>query len=353
MPFQRPTLPELIDRVQQDLQTRLTLSGPVLRRSVVYVVARVLAAAVHGLYGFLSFLGTQLFPDTSTTTYLERQANVFSITRVAATYATGTATATGSNGTQIPAATLLTRADGTVYSTNDLQTISGGVATLNLTAVAAGEDGNVDTGTLLTLQQPIAGVATVITVASPGLSGGADAETDDALRARFLTRLQAPPQGGSSDDYVTWALSVGGVTRAWVYPQELGAGAVTVRFVRDNDGTGSAIVPDSGEVAAVQAVIDGVRPVTATVTVVAPIADALNFTMHIVPDVPEARAAIIAELTDLLARAGKPGGTILLSSIRTAIGVADDITDFSLASPNADVTYATGHLPVMGTVTWT
>lgn len=353
MAFARPTLPELVDRIQQDLLTRMPFSGPVLRRSVVYVVARVLAGAVHGLYGFLSFLSQQLFPDISTTEFLERQANVFGVTRVAATYATGTAAATGVNGTLIPAGTIVQRADGTAYTTNSNQTISAGAATLPLTASAAGEAGNVDTATVLSLGSPIAGVNAVLTVNSPGLSGGADIESDDLLRARVLARLQSPPQGGSSADYVAWALTVGGVTRAWVYPQELGPGAVTVRFVRDGDGTGSAIIPDSGEVASVQAAIDALRPVTATVTVVAPIADTLNFTIHPVPDSADTRAAIIAELTDLILRAGQPGGTLLLSAIRTAIGVADGLSDFSVTVPSADVVYATGHIPVMGTVTWT
>jgi uncharacterized phage protein gp47/JayE len=99
---------------------------------------------------------------------------------------------------------------------------------------------------------------------------------------------------------VAWALTVAGVTRAWSYPLELGAGAVTVRFVRDNDGAGAAIIPDSGEVAAVQAAIDALRPVTATVTVVAPVADALAFTIHVVPDTTLTRAAVTTELTNLL-----------------------------------------------------
>jgi uncharacterized phage protein gp47/JayE len=185
------------------------------------------------------------------------------------------------------------------------------------------------------------------------LSGGADQETDDALRTRLLARLQQAPQGGSAADYVTWALQVAGVTRAWEYGQELGAGTVTVRFVRDNDGTGAAIIPDAGEVAAVQAYIDARRPVTAAVTVVAPIADVLNFTVHPVPNTVDTQAAVIAELTDLLQRLATPGGTIPLSQILTAIGVAENVTDFSVTVPAADSAHATGHIAIMGTVTFT
>lgn len=353
MPFTRPTLAELIDRIQKDLETRMPFSGPVLRVSVVYVFARVQAGAIHGLYGFLSYIAQQLFADTAATTYLERKASEFGITRLAATPATGTATATGTNGVVIPSGTVLRRSDGTAYVTGTDVTIAGGTATLALTALVAGAVGNADSGTVLALGSPIAGVVSNATVTSDGLVGGADQETDAGLRTRYLARVQAAPQGGSSADYVTWAMSVDGVTRAWVFPQELGPGTVTVRFVRDNDGTGTAIIPDSGEVAAVQAVVNALRPVTATPTVAAPIADAVNFTMHLANDTADAHAAVIAELTDLIARRGAPGATILLSEIRTAIGVAVSPDDFALATPNADSTHATGHLPIMGTVTFT
>ena len=182
------------------------------------------------------------------------------------------------------------------------------------------------------------------------LSGGADIETDDALRARLIARIQQPPQGGSDYDYVAWALAVEGVTRAWCYPAELGLGTVTVRFVRDND---DSLIPDTTEVAAVQAHIDALRPVTAQVTVVAPVAVALNFTIGgLDPATSTVRAAVEAELADLILREAVPGGTILLSHIRAAISAAAGENDFTLTSPSANVTRTTGQMTVMGTVTW-
>jgi uncharacterized phage protein gp47/JayE len=284
--------------------------------------------------------------------YLERQANLFGLTRIVATFAIGNATATGSNGSIIPAGTVLQRADGVQYEVDTEAVVSSGTATLALTATVAGLAGNADVDVVLTFVSPIENVQATATVASGGLAGGADAETDDALRERLLTRMRQPPHGGAADDYVAWAKEVAGVTRAWVYPQELGAGTVTVRFVRDEDGSGAAIIPSAGEVTAVQDYIDARRPVTATVTVVAPVAVALNFTIHIVPDNSSTRAAVQAELEDLLRRDGQPGGTILLSQIRVAVGSADGVTDFTITTPAANVTHTTGQLPIMGTITW-
>src|SRR5918912_3038716 len=107
MAFTRPTLSELVDRVQQDVVSRLKLSAPILRRSVVYVISRVVAGAAHMLHGNLEYLARQMFPDTSEAEYLVRQAALFGISRKPAAYASGDVTITGTNGSVIPAGTVL------------------------------------------------------------------------------------------------------------------------------------------------------------------------------------------------------------------------------------------------------
>src|SRR4051812_40871666 len=109
MAFQRPTLPELVDRVQSDLTSRLALVGAVLRRSVVYIVARVIAAAAHLLHGHPASPAQQSRPDTSELEFLERQASLYGVTRLAAAYATGDVTLTGLDGIVVPAATVVQR----------------------------------------------------------------------------------------------------------------------------------------------------------------------------------------------------------------------------------------------------
>ena len=180
-------------------------------------------------------------------------------------------------------------------------------------------------------------------------ANGNDAETDESLRSRFLSRIQNPPQGGSKSDYEKWAREVAGVTRAWCSPQELGPGTVTLRFVRDGD---LSIFPDSAAVAMVQAYIDVLRPVTASVSVVAPIANPLNFTLSVTPNTLAVQNAVTAELQGLLNREAVPGGTILLAHIRTAIGVAAGETNYILTSPSADVVNSTGYMTTLGTLAW-
>lgn len=348
MPFSRPLLQDLINRTRDDIVSRLP-SPDILRRSDGEVYARALSGAAHGLYGYLDWLSKQLIYDTADGDMLERWASIWGITRKAATAATGSITFTGSNGATIPAGTELTAYDGVAYTTAALGTIASGAAVVVVNAVLTGIAGNRTTGQTFTAQAPISGVNATATATA--MTGGADIETDDSLRSRLLTRIKQPPQGGDKADYEAWALAVAGVTRAWVYPLELGAGTVTVRFMMD--GTYSNGIPLSGDVTTVAAAIDILRPVTATVTVLAPVAVPLNFTITgLLPSNATVQAAITQELTDLIVREAIPGGTIYLSHLREAISIASNEIDHVLTTPSANVTMTAGNISTMGTITW-
>jgi len=349
MPFSRPNLQTLIDRAAGDIETRLPGADARLRRSNLNVLARVHAGGVHGLYGYLDWLSRQILVDQAEAEILARHAAIWGVARVPAAFAIGQAAATGTSGTVVPAGTIFRRADGAAYATDAEATIAGGAATLALVAVEAGQAGNAAANTTLNVVTPIAGLNAAATVTAGGLTSGADIEPDDSLRARVLARIQQPPHGGAQHDYVAWALEVAGVTRAWVYPGELGLGTLTVRFVRDDDAN---LIPDAAEVAAVQAHLDALRPVTAQVTVAAPIAVPLHFTLALTPDTSAIRAAVEAGLRDLTLREALPGATILLSHIREAISLASGEHDHVLTVPAANVTHTASQMATFGTITW-
>ena len=355
MSFSRPDLPILIDRAVADIESRLPGADARLRRSNLNVLARVHAGATHGLYGYLDWLSRQILPDTADAEILERHARIWlTIGRIPAAYAVGQATVTGSDGAVIPAGTVFKRSDGTAYAAESEATIAGGSALVTLVAEVAGQAGNAAAGSALTLDSPIAGVNAAATVTAGALTGGADIEDDDSLRIRLLERIQQPPMGGAKADYVAWAKEVPGVTRAWCYPEEMGDGTVTVRFVRDDD---ASLIPDANEVAAVQAYIDERRPVAAELFVVAPVAAPVAFEVELVPATASVKAAVEASLRDLLLREAEPEGglgegRILLSHIREAISLAAGETDHHLIAPVADVTPAIGAMATFGSLVW-
>jgi uncharacterized phage protein gp47/JayE len=350
MAFNRPSLKDLITRTTADLVSRLELVGVVLRRAFVRELAKVWAGLVHSVHGHLEYLSRQILVNTADGAGLDAHGADYKLPRKAATFAAGEYTFTGTNGTNIPAGTVVQRSDGSEYTVDANAAIAGGTATADVTAVVAGDAGNADAGVVMNLAQPIVGVDSSGTVAAGGLTGGTDTESDDDYRARIIERKSNTPQGGAAHDYVQWAQEIAGVTRVWVYPLEDGPGTVTVRFVRDNDS--GSIIPDAGEVTAVQDHIDDLKPVTADVTVEAPTAVALNFTIEITPDTTEVRAAVEASLRDMILRDSEPGGTILLSHIREAISVAAGEHDYALTAPVANVTHTTSQLCVFGAITW-
>jgi uncharacterized phage protein gp47/JayE len=356
MPFARSTLAQLIDRVRGDLRGRLESTGALLRRAMIDVLGAVWAGGLHELYGYLQWLALQLFATTAEREALLMLAAEYGITPVPAQFATGNVTATGVNGSSILAGAIISLDAATSYRVVTGAVIAGGVATLPVVAVLAGATANVPAGTSLTFQSPTAGVNPGATVAAPGITGGIAEEGTEEVRDRLLLRKRKPPKGGSDQDYISWALAVPGVTRAWVFPHELGLGTVVVRFVMD-DPARPSIFPSPGEVAAVQAAELAQRPITAAVTTVAPTNLAVAFTLHIVPDNADTRAAVTAELRDLLSRDAQPGdgaglGTILLSAIRTAVGVASGVTDYVVTVPPANVVPGVGQLPTVGVITW-
>lgn len=363
--FQRPTLAELIARIEADFNARIPGADSRIRRSMLSVLARVVAGVAFLLYGYLDFIARQIFADSAVDEYLIRLAAIHNVLPIEATKAQGTATVTGTNGAAINIGKILQRGDGVEYETITAATISGGTANLTVRALEPGLAGNTGSSTQLTFTSPISGVNAVATTGD--LTGGAETEDTESLRTRLLDKLRQPPHGGADFDYITWAKSIAGVTRAWVYPQEDGAGSVRVRFMMDetyDDG-----IPESGDVAAVQAYIESVRPVTAQVFVSAPEPVEMDFSIRlknaagtVVTD-PAVRAAVQAELLDLLQREAEPkadgtvnttpSGKILFSHIRQAISNAAGEFDHEITVPSADLTPTNpGEVWVLGDITW-
>lgn len=348
--FPRPTLAALRQQGRQAIAARLPGFDPTLPRSILGVVSDALAALLHHQYGYLDFIARQTIPDTAEAEYLDRWCRIVGLQRKAPAAATGNVAFAGTNGTVIAAGTRLIRSDGVAYATDAEATIASGTATVAVTAEVTGEDGNVGAGAVLALSTAVPGLLNTATVAVGGLAGGAAAEPDEDLRERLRDRLASPPQGGAATDYEAWAREVPGVTRAWVYPGNRGVGTVDVAFVMDGREN---IIPLSGDVAAVQAVIDLKRPVTADSVAFAPTASPLAVTITgLSPDTSAVRAAIVAELAAQIGRDSAPGGTIRKSRLIEAVSRAAGENWHTMSVPSGDVTHSAGVIAVPGTVTW-
>lgn len=351
MAFTLPTFQQIKSRVQTDLGQ--FSDGTVPRRSVEYFLAQAITGVSRGLYGFLKYILHQAFYDTADETNFWKWFALFGLTRKAAVAWAGTYEFSGVDGTVIAHARQVQRADGTIYETDGSVTIASGTATAVILATNdyVGADANNPDGQALSLAVPLADVDPEGSVLSTTTTGS-DLESVDDAKLRLQQHLSTPPHGGGPGDYVRWALEVPGFTRAWEFANLAGPNAVSVAAVRDEDGTGSAILPDSGERATLLAYLQTVVPITVTVDVITLTAVPLDIIFDgLTPDNADVRAAITESLTDLLEREAEPGGTLPLSQINEAISAATGETDHVLNSPAADVTYTTSQIGVMGSLT--
>jgi len=362
MPFSRPTITEITDRIVTDIETRLPEVGSLLRRSVLKVLARVFAGAIHLAYGNIAYEANQIFVLTADTNGLDKQATEYGKVRSAATYATGSGTATGTAATVIPSGSGLRSGQGNLYITDEDYTIeAGGSVAVSFTAVTAGEDSNDDPSIELTFVSPIAGVDTAVTVDSDGIGGGADEETDDHLSERILSRKRLAPHGGAYDDYTKWAKEVSGVTRAWTIPSYMGNGTVALGFVRDGD---ASILPNATQRAAMLAYVTEHEDPSTGETVGIPVTALPGFTVltltelevaltvALYPNTVAVQNQVLLEVANALLSDGGPGQTVYLSRISEAISAALGEERHAIVSPVTDVAASYTQVHVLGTVTF-
>lgn len=366
MTIDRPTLAEISRRIEAEFP--LSTTSEALRRTLFTPLARALAGSVHSLYGYQDWIALQWNPLTCDEDVLLSMHVPMWLPdgQNPAESATGTVLITGTAGYSADASYTLSRGDGLLY------TIIGGAAigtdgTQLATVICQtpGATGNTEPGAKLRFSNPVAGINNEVTVQTPGLSGGTDIESIDALRQRVVDARSKAEGVGSSSDWEQWAKEVSGVTRAWAAPKLFGAGSVGVYFVRDNDS--GSIFPDTNEVATVQQHLQNTGTPFGEIYALCPIAKPINFSIKLNPDSGDLRTAVTASLTALLAKEGSPvaqntsgitvvpvtsGATIPLTHIRQVISDTRGEYDHQLVAPAADVVCATGELAQMGTITW-
>ena len=347
MTFQLPTLPELIERVGGDLTSN---ADAALRRSDQRALVRVHSGASHEMHGYLGWTARQILPDECDEAMLLRHARLrLAVPRKDAAAAAGFVSASGAEGKTIDAGALLQADDQRRYVVVETVAIRAGTAKVQIRALDAGMAGNVAAGVRLRFVSPVVGVSDTVVVLDAGISGGTDQESIDRLRQRVIRSYRLVPDGGNGDDYVTWALEVPGVTRAWCRPRYMGLGTVGVFFMRDDDLNP---VPDEQACALVKAHIESRRPVTAELYVLAPKPRPIDFDIRLSPDDEATRQAVVESLSDLLEREGELGVTVLESHLRYAISGARGERDHKLLQPADDVALQPNEIPVMGEVTW-
>ena len=361
MPFDRPSLSELVTRAISDIQTRVTGATTLLRRSVLRVLGKVQAGANHLLYGYLDYIFQQIFILTADEFGLRNHGIEWGLDQDDAVVAVGNTVVTGTTGLIVPEGTELSADDDQIYTADAAGTLVAGTVTIAITAQQTGDDGNQAASTILIFVSPIDGIDANTTVDSEGLNDGEDKEDVEDWRDKLLARKRNPPHGGAETDYVTWMLEVDGVTRAWSFPLYQGVGTIGTAFVRDAE---SPIVPSASEIATVRAYIishtDPVTGLTVGIPVTAEngliditlLVKPINMTVSIFPNTTAIQNAVTKIINSTWVKFGGPGETVYLSQLMKEIGRTIDLEYFRIDSPVADIVAAQTEVHTPGTYTY-
>ena len=360
MPFTRPSLQQIIERILADITGKLGEKASILRRAWTRVWSYAYAGAVHMLHGHISWVKDQFFIESADDEANISKAQFYGITRSAGEFAYGPITITGTLGAPIPASTVFVDSSGARFLTQSPVVIGvGGNVSVIIKAALTGISGNLPAATPLQLESPLPGIDSQALVAVGGVSYGADLETMDSLKARLLARIQTPPQGGSKADYEAWAREEPGLDVVKVYsPGEISTspmlppyGYVYVYFSE----TGAVVPPDQAKIDLVAARIRAKMPVTARLVVIGIQFVDVAFNMQAKESngysFTQMRDAIRAELEDLFRDSATPNNVISLSNINEAISRPAAEHSHVLISPASNLTFAYNQVGKVSTIT--
>ncbi len=362
MPFYRPTVAQIRKRRISDFEYELGSQSARLEGTVEHVLATSGSGAAHGLHGHLDDVSKNAFPHLADDDRLRQWASFFGVYQLEAQRSEGGAlfAAQGAD-TLLPAGTKMVRADGAEYAVIADKLILGAdlVTEASIRALVAGADGDLVSGTVLTLQAPVAGLSSTVIVGPAGTTGGLDEETSSALRTRLLARLASPPKGGGPGDYVAWAKLVPGVTRAWEYKWAPKVGFVTVLFMRDLD---TDPFPDAGKVAEVQAMLEQFAPVISPPPIAQapsklPIFLQIGLTIEANAVLADVKEGIYESIRNMLLTRFEPlsvAGVLYKSWISEAISSVGGELDHKLNIPVGDYAIPAWEIPVLEDlgITW-
>lgn len=325
-----PTFEEIRQAILRDMVS-LNPETDVSSDSDNYIRASSLASCATGQYAHQAWILKQFFPDTADTDFLERHCNLRGIRRKNATSASGTVIAHGIPQSSIDA-DLQIKCGEHLYTVLEKAYIKeDGTVVLSIRSLEPGVISNQHNKTAQFMAAPVGVSSDLVNL---DVTGGTDVESDNSLLNRLLDLLRRPPAGGNQYDYKAWALSVDGVTSAYVYPLRRGLGTVDVVITSGDN------VPSDDIVSKVQNYIDSVRPVTA------------KNSMVVKPDVTKVDIEVKVSLSegtfDKAANdikqalqehfsALKPGDSVIASQLEAVISDVTSVTDRKMTLPKGNL----------------
>lgn len=357
MAFLPRSLAAISAAIRGDLRRELPGTDATIWPNTLTVFSKVVAMANHLVEQRAAWIYRQIFTSTADARHLERHAYEYGMARKPASRASGRIATTGTPNAVYPAG-IGYLSGGEIYRTaGDARADGAGAVVFEVYSEASGAVRNRAEGEVLTLADSALypSLGDQASVASGGLGGGADIESDESLRARILDRKRRPPQGGATSDYEQIARSFPGVTKAWARSFAYGPGTVGVWFLFDGRPNG---IPTGADVEALAEYIEARRLIRAELVVQAPIPTPVAVTIAgLANDTAATRAAIEASLSAMFVARARPGvasDPLLFSRSWVAEAVSQAVGEdrHVLTSPAVDIVFSAGEYPVIGAITY-
>lgn len=299
-----------------------------------HVRATAIAAVGEGQYQHQEWILRQAFADTADSAYLEKHAAKYGIYRKTATFAGGKARISGTAGAAVPVGQQINVGEQMYLTASAAAIGTSGSVDVAVIAAMAGNRQNQPAQTAAVLQSVPAGIDRAVVLLE--MVGGTDTESDESLLARYEERLRRPAAGGNQYDFRNWCLEVPGVVDAFIYPLRRGNGFVDAVILGENG------IPSAETLAAVQAHVDAVRPVTRKngFLALAPSIQTVNVAVTITlisgTDTDTATAAIKSAVNAYF-DALKPGDPLIKSQLETLISEVYGVRDRVLTTPVGNI----------------
>lgn len=212
-----PSTQVVKDRNLANLELSINQNSPLADIAFLRVLAGMEALNYTELYKYGVERAKQNLALTATGEDLELIGKEYNVFRKVAEATVLEITLPGTNGTVIPSTIdFVGNSNGIRYFADASAIITGGIATLSVTAETTGVVGNLAVTETLTIGTQIPGAETIATVVDI-LNTGAEEENEEIYRERVLFAERVVTGGGNVADYKIWAEEVAGVKRVYSY----------------------------------------------------------------------------------------------------------------------------------------
>ena len=234
-----PTTKEVGDNIIAQLEASLNQTIPLLPKSFLRVLAKVLGAVFIILYKYGGFIFLQMFVQSASAVETTVNGNTLTpLTQWGRLIGVGDPTPATSaelliditvetqTGSLLSGTQLVSTENGVTYITLAEVLLNAPVVQANILAVSdqaggggAGAIGNLEAGAIVSFANPLPNVARDAVVDSQVVTG-ANAEDTEVYRQRIIDRFQKTPQGGAYADYEQWGEEVAGIVNVYPYTSD-------------------------------------------------------------------------------------------------------------------------------------